>query len=73
MMVYPIVALDMTLNRCCLEETPCGHWLILDTGPVEFPEGNTIQQGWFLDTGCLWIPLLMACSLSSIEHPASAQ
>jgi len=29
--INPIDALDMTLNRCCLDETPCGHWLILDT------------------------------------------
>jgi len=24
---------------------------MLDAGPVEFPEGNPIQQGWSLDAG----------------------
>ena len=30
--INSIVALDITLNRCCLDEKSCRHWLILDTG-----------------------------------------
>jgi len=30
--VYPMVALNMTFNRCRLDGAPCIHWLILDTG-----------------------------------------
>jgi len=37
----------------CFSETPDQACLneILDTSPVEFPEGKPIQQGWSLASG----------------------
>ena len=42
-------------------------------GPMEGLFGEQALRYWFLDTGCLWIPLLVACRLSSNQQPASVQ